>query len=318
MKLLNRYLSQIGRLLPAKDKDDTIAELKSLLLENYDVLLDQGLSETDAMYKAIQDYGSPRDVANKYKNERPLLSKEIEPLVFLIMKIVSITLPGSLVLVTMIEFLTSGNNGNTMDLLLTIAYSIPSIITTLLSTLAFIYLVFIIIDHKLSLKFQLPERKFDPSYLPIIPSDAYKVSRFEIIFNMIGAILFLYLFNLEPGLIAITFEGTSERLLNANFERILPILNVSVFISIGYNIAFMVKGARTRVTASIEFFQTILAGIILILLGSGNIFNSVLIEGYQIEFVPTIFKVVSIIGAVVTFIGAVVKYIKILISTNED
>ena len=317
MILLDRYLAQIKRHLPKSDKEDTINELKSLILENYDIKLEEGLSEEDAMYNAIKEFGRPRDVAKDYRDDQPMLSKEIEPLVFLILKIVSITLPGSITLATIIDYYTSNDTTSTMGLLLEIAYSIPSIMTTLLSVLAVIYLVFIFIDRKVNLKFDIRASEFEPKYLPLIPVEKFKISRFEMIFNILGGILFLYLFNLQPGLISINYEGVHEPLLNSNFDKILPLLNVSIFISIGYSITFLVKGARTKLSSSVEFFGKIFSAVILIFLANGNIFNDAIINGFDLSIVPNIYKIVMIIIAVITIISAIVVYLKIMISTPE-
>lgn len=318
MKLLKRYLGQVGRYLPKNDKEDTLKELESLLLENIDLKMEQGMNKEDSEFEAIKEFGNPRTVALKYKDETPILSREIEPLVLLILKIVSVTLPGAIFLATIIAYFTNNDQTTTMGLFLELAYSIPNILTTLLTTLAFIYLIFIFIDRKLPLKFKLDEYQFDPSYLPLIPTDSFKVSRFEGIFNIIGGVLFLYLFNYQPGLIAIYYDDVREPLLNSNFEQILPFLNISVFISIGYNIAFTVKGARTKISATVEFFSKILSSIIMIWLATGDIFNDIIIDGYELEIIPQMFKIAMYIGAIVSGLAAIAKYIKIVISTPEE
>lgn len=317
MQLLERYLVQIGRFLPKQDKEDTLKELRSLILENYDNQMNTEDTVDERIYNVIKEFGKPRDVASRYKTEQPLLSREIEPLVFLILKITSFTLPGAMMLAGIIGYFQSHDEVTTMGLLLDMAYSIPSILTTLLTALAFIYLLFVLIGRRLPLEFKLKEMTFEPYLLPAIPKSALKISKFEAIFNIFGGVFFLYLFNLEPGLISVTYEGVREPLLNSNFEKILPLLNISVFLTIGYNIAFLYKGAKTKISGTVEFFQGILAGVVLILLASTNVFNEIIISGYDLSVIPKIFKIMMIVGAVASIIGSIVKYIKVLLSEKD-
>jgi len=317
MELLERYLVQIGRHLPKEDKQDTLNELRSLILENYDNQLDTDETEQQRIYRVIKEFGMPRDVAIQYRSDSPLLSRDIEPLVFLILKIIAITLPGALILARLIEYFQNTDSVTTMELLLNIAYYIPTIMTTVLSTLAFVYLLFLFIDRNLPLKFKTNKMEFEPNLLPAIPKGALKVSRFEAIFGIVGGVFFLYLFNYQPGLIAFTYNGIKEPLLNANFEQLLPLINVSVMISIGINIAFLYKGQKTHISASAEFFQALLSAITMILLATNDIFNETIIETHNLSFLPTVFKFGMIGGAIGTIIGAIVKFIKALVAIKE-
>ena len=64
MEYLERYLIQIGRYLAKKDRQDTINELRDLLMENFDNFPDQSLSEEeknileDVLIKAFEKEGS--------------------------------------------------------------------------------------------------------------------------------------------------------------------------------------------------------------------------------------------------------------------
>ena len=67
----------------------------------------------------------------------------------------------------------------------------------------------------------------------------------------------------------------------------------------------------------IESIINIYGGIILILLATNNIFNQVIIDGYSLDFIPVIFRIILIIAAIGTFIGTIVKFIQALISGEE-
>ena len=140
MDLLERYLRQIEKYLPLKERKDTIKELRSLLYDHIDELVTQGQKKEQAMYNAIIEMGEPRDVANRYFETRPFISKEMEPIFYLVVKIISITLPLVILFANALEFVFGTTPFTLMDLLLEIAYSIPSALYSLLVGYGFIFI----------------------------------------------------------------------------------------------------------------------------------------------------------------------------------
>ncbi len=83
--LLERYLYDIGRRLPAGQRDDILKELRSALL---DALEERGgqLTAKD-MVEVIRQFGRPADVAAKYTGERSLVGPALLPTYWLVLKI---------------------------------------------------------------------------------------------------------------------------------------------------------------------------------------------------------------------------------------
>jgi hypothetical protein len=266
------------------------------------------------MIQVIKDFGAPYEVANRYKSHEPLISKEYTPLFYLIIKIISITLPLSLTFANMISFFNNETDITVMKILLSLAYQIPDIISSLLTASAMVFIVFVVLSRYVNPKFEFEHIKFDPKTLPKLAKSGYKVSIFEQVFTILGSVLFLYLFNLEPGLIAIYFEGVREPLLNSNFEQVLPFINISVFIGLALAIYYLYKRVKTKASVTIEFFAGIYSGIIILLLASKPIFNDMIIDGYDLNVVPNILTTVLWVLAILTIIGHIAKYIKTLLS----
>ena len=318
MDYLERYLLQIGRHLNKKDRQDTINELRDLLMENYDNYDDPSLSDEEKMIEVIKAFGAPIEVASKYNTHEPLISKEFTPLFYMIMKIISITLPGALLLANTIEYFASNESTSIMNFLLDTAYFIPDFFQAVVMALAFFLLTFIILSRYVEPKFEFTEEMFDPKTLPPIPEDVMKAPMWESVVGILGAVLFLYLFNLQPGLIAIYFEGTRVPLLNESFEQILPLINISAFISLGLYIFYLYKRRKTIASSTIEFGQGILSGVILILLAQRNIFTLDIISEFGLEIVPQILRILLYIGGIAAIIGHIVKYIKVLLKKDDN
>ena len=317
MDYLERYLLQIGRHLAKKDRQDTINELRDLLMENYDNYSDSSLSEDDKMLEVIKEFGAPIEVASKYNTHEPLVSKEYTPLFYLIMKIISLSLPGALLLANTIEYFTNTEETSIMGFLLDTAYMIPDILQAVVMALAFLLLTFIILSRYVQPKFEFKEVQFDPTLLPHIPQDVMKVSIFETVIGIIGSVVFLYLFNLQPGLIAVYYEGDRYKLLNDSFEQILPLININVFVSLGLYIFFLYKRRKNMTACTVEFISGIFSGVIMILLASRDIFNPIIIDGYDLSIVPTIITIILYIGGIAGIIGHTVSYIKVFFRKED-
>lgn len=317
MELLERYLNQVEHYLLRKDRKDTIDELKSLILEELDVRLEKGENEDEALKEIIKGFGDPKTVALRYRNDQPLIPRHMEPLMYLIIKVLSITIPLTLLLATTIEFFNRPEPYNFMDIILNMVFEIPSIINALVAAIGFVFIASFLVARYLKPDMSEITPVFDPSKLPPIPKSVYKVSLFESLFLIFGSVFFLYLINLQPGLIAIYFDGQSIPLLNENFEKILPYLNLTTVFQLGISITHLYLRRKTFTTTTLEFFDAILRGVVLIFLAKTDIFNLTIIGSYNLTIVPTMFTIGMYIGAIGTFIGATVTYVKVFFAKKE-
>jgi hypothetical protein len=103
MDLLERYLQAVGQYLPAETKDDTIAELRSNLMEQIDAReeeLGQPLDFADVA-AILKEHGKPEVVALRYLPQRSLIGPAIYPFY-------TLTLARVLPLVVLVSFLAKG------------------------------------------------------------------------------------------------------------------------------------------------------------------------------------------------------------------
>lgn len=317
MELLDRYIHQISKFLSKKDREDTIKEIRSLLLDDIDALVREGSKEEDAVLDVLTKWGDPRSVAINYRLDKPLVSRELEPIIFLVFKMVGIFLPLGLLLARTIEFVTLDDPFTAFDLILHLTYGIPDIIMTLLSTYAFIIVIFVLIDRYADFNINPPKIVFDPTMLPPIPINVFKVKLFEEVFNVFASVLFLYLVNYQQGLIAIYYDGNREPLLNNEFTHLLPLINISVLIGLSLSIFHLYKRRKTPLSYTLDLMRQVLSIVMLFLLASRDIFNEMIIDGYDLTIVPTIFKIVLIVSGVGASIGLITNVVKFFYSADE-
>jgi hypothetical protein len=88
MDLLERYLQAVGQYLPAKGKEDTLAELRANLLaqmEDRAEMLGRSLTEEEEA-EVLRGHGHPSVVAERYRPRRQLIGPTIFPYYWLTMR----------------------------------------------------------------------------------------------------------------------------------------------------------------------------------------------------------------------------------------
>ena len=110
MEVLDRYLYQVGRHLPRKDKEDTLNELRSLILEEFDVKVAKGEAEEKALLDTIKGHGDPYTVAFKYRTDNPLIRRELEFVMWMVIRIIAIVIPLGILIAKTVEFITSNDS----------------------------------------------------------------------------------------------------------------------------------------------------------------------------------------------------------------
>lgn len=321
MELLKRYLYQVEKNLPLGDRKDTIKELESSILDQLDAAVENGENKNTALNRIITEMGDPLTVGTGYKNDAPLISKESEYLLFLVMKVLGITLPIIFIILNTISLITSENNYNIVQLLFHLLLTIPSIIGILLQVFAILFIVFIAIEKYLKPEIieemRKESEKFDPKNLPMIQNKIYKVSIVDEIFSICGCIVFLYIINFEQGLISIMIEGIKTPILNNNFNRILPLFNMSLIATIIVASIHLIIGKKTVLTKTLEFALILISTLILFILSISIIFNTSFIDAYNLYLPLKIFRISMFVAAIITLISGMVEFLKIFFITNK-
>ena len=94
MKLIDRYVREIGRKLPQKSRSDIEKEIRSAL---EDMLEDRSKKESRAVdeemtVQVLKEYGKPEKVAASYLPERYLIGPQLFPTFWMVAQIVFVVL----------------------------------------------------------------------------------------------------------------------------------------------------------------------------------------------------------------------------------
>lgn len=259
MDLLETYLSEVGRYLPAKGRADIQAEIRSALQDLLDERARQSgraVDDEELILQVLKEYGDPEKVARSYRGEQYLIGPRLYPV---FEKVIFIVLPIVIILSLVgLAFSLTSLHIEARDLGGVIGTVIGELISAVITTVGSIALIFAILERFVPEFKEKPEEKtWDPrSLYKISPPDRVKPVELIVEIFLIG--LAILVFNFFPewinigyssngrwwiGLISSTNGQAWERsLLSEAFFRYLPALNIIWGLTIALNIGLLQRG----------------------------------------------------------------------------
>ncbi len=182
MELIERYLQEVGRHLPANKRADILSELRSSLNDSLEARTN-GQPDEEAVIQVIKEMGAPREVAASYYPEgQYLIGPELFPFFQLILGIVLAATVGGQLIAVIVSLTVSHRADSLLQELFQILNSIPA-------ALGSVVLVFAILQW-LNVHPDSEEEDFDPRSLPQLYKDK-PVHRGEQILSIIFGTIFL-------------------------------------------------------------------------------------------------------------------------------
>jgi hypothetical protein len=246
MNLLDKYLSEIEKHLPRKNRLDLLAEIRSTIEDMIEDRSRQtGRPVDEALtYDVIAEYGSPASVAAAYKPARYLIGPRMFPFFEMVIKIVFSVLTVLALIGLGIQL--ARTDFSSTALLTVLGKNGLQYLTGMISAFGNIVLVFAVLERVLpASEFEEKPEAWSPDELESEP-DPNQVKRSELIFESLFIMLGLALFNLYPGLIGIAMvkDGAWEfiPLLSEAFFRYLPWINLLGLLRILLNLYLLRQG----------------------------------------------------------------------------
>jgi hypothetical protein len=245
MNLIDKYIAEVGKHLPRKQRSDIEAEIRSTLedmLEERKQANGQ-ISEVEII-ELLKEYGAPREVADSYVGPRYLIGPRVYPTFELVTRIVLIVLFAIALAGLGLSLAKSSLSGT--EFLKTTGESALGLFGGLITAFGNIVLVFAILERVLPAKEFEEEEEWDPAELAHEP-DPDRVKFGEQIFEMFFLVLFLVIFNLYPGVIGFGFFNENDwvfisPVLTDAFFSYLPWLNILILLQLGFNIILLRGG----------------------------------------------------------------------------
>lgn len=227
MKLIDRYLNEIGRYLPGKNRDDILAEIRSALMDTLEAKV-EGEPTEENIVDLLKEFGEPQKVAAAYSEERQyLIGPELYPLFRMLVGIVLAAVIGAQLLAVGVAAWADNQTSNIVGSLLGILTSVPS-------ALGWLVITFMILQH-FGVKPNLNEKPWDPRTLPEIEKDE-EIKPAEHIFGIVAGVILMALVAVMPDKLGIyLFPGGRfypDPILTQNWVWILLALAAGIALNI--------------------------------------------------------------------------------------
>jgi len=260
MVLIERYLHEVGKNLPRKNREDILAEIRSHLEDTLDERT--GGKPTDADVVALlKETGSPQDLAASYSGQGQfLVGPALYPLWRMVTGIVIAAVLGSQLLAWGISVWVAGDALNVVEVLGGLLTSVPT-------SVGMVTIVFMILQAQ-GVKAN-PNEEWDPNNLPEIKNDE-EVKRGELIAGVVFSSLFLALFAVMPEKIGVYNFSNGDFFPNPVFLQFLPWIILSQLVNLGLNIYLLWQGRWNVAARATQIGSNLLSIVVLALLFKGH------------------------------------------------
>lgn len=251
MKLIDRYIAEVGRYLPQKSRDDIEKEIRSTLedmLEDRSAENDRPVDD-EMTVQVLKEFGHPLKVAASYMPQRYLIGPQLYPYFIMVMKLALLVAFGIALIQLSIGVIQAGSS---IDAIVrSIVNSFLSMGSTAITVLGNVVLVFGIMEWLMPKVKEIP-LEWDPRTMPDETPKPEKLNMSEVIGELVFTVLGILIFNFYPQILNIGFSHNGEWIvipwLSGTFFQYLPWFNILWTLEVIKGIALLRDGRWQPVT----------------------------------------------------------------------
>jgi hypothetical protein len=245
--LVERYVYQVGRYVPEKERAEIQTELRSQIQDQLEDRYQETPTEEEVA-AVLTELGDPRRIAASYGGERYLIGPTLYPVMMMVLRRGWVLAPPIIVAATVLGALISGESANVVGLL------VESAAAAVQGTLIFsgiVVLIFAILERSGEDLDGLTGRKlaFDPLALPEV-DDPTAVDRFDatfnVAFNAFFALVLLYF--LRVGGLTLRFDLANPGEVMPAPTNWLIVLIITTIGAVALNLAALLRNRWTLPT----------------------------------------------------------------------
>ena len=261
MSLIDRYVYEVGRCLPRKNRSDIQAELHSSLIDALEDRAGQEPTEADVA-ELLKEFGPPKVVAASYYPEgQYLIGPPLYSLFRLVAGIVLAAVLGAQLLALGIGYFVAQEPIAPLEAVVGLLNSIPA-------ALGMLVIVFVILQW-FEVDPETEDEPWDPDSLPEI-SESETVNRGERIFGITMSVILLVILGFFPESIGFVTTFGSEFFPNPVIAQYIGLITFSLLFGIGLDIYLLWQGRWGTFTRIAKIAANLLSIAILFLLVQGH------------------------------------------------
>ncbi|HLO30324.1 MAG TPA: hypothetical protein VK249_14365 [Anaerolineales bacterium] len=321
MNLIDKYIVEVGKHLPRKNRADIQSEIRSTLEDMLDERKQTGPADETMVLALLKEYGSPREVAATYKTHQYLIGPRLFPLFEMVVRIVLTVVTAVSLLGLGVGLAKTGFTGTAF--ISPIKDWFLNIIGSLIAAFGNIALVFAILERtSVADKYEKDFNEWDPTELKSEP-DPDQIDLPDHIFTIIFTLLALVILNLYPNLLSIRMQNnatwTAIPVLTETFFRFLPWINIMGLLQILLNGFLLSRREWTTPTRILSIVMDIAqASLLVLILRTPGIFGitpeSLTALGLK-ESAEPLSRLVNTIPTIIMAIVVVITIIKVVQSS---
>jgi hypothetical protein len=261
MNLIDRYVHEVGRRLPRKNRSDIQAELRSLLI---DALEDRAGSEpTEAdIIELLKEHGTPGAVgASYYPEGQYLIGPALYPLFKLVAGITLAAVLGAQLLAWVIAYFIAQDPFFPLE-------ALAGLLTAFPTALGMVVIVFAILQ-RFEVRPDIEDEPWDPKSLPEI-DEAETVKRGERVFGIVMGIVILVVLVFFPQWIGFVAFPGGEFFANPVIPQYIVWIILSISAGVGLDIYLLWQDRWGTFTRLSKIAVNLLSIAILLLLVQGH------------------------------------------------
>lgn len=233
MELIDRYVAEVGRHLPHKQRTDIEAELRSSLVDNLEARTSEQPSQKDVI-NLLQEYGPPKKMAASYWPEgQYLIGPSLYPLFRMVVGI-------ALLVVVIVQLVLLGVALLFRPDSLPVRGFVDDFVPTIVSVFGWIVIAFALMQ-RFGMHPQIEADEWDPSDLPPV-EDAEPFSPAGTVIEIIIGLVLVMLLYMLPEQLPALFPPRVQLFISPILLRYLPLLLISILLGIGLNVVLLWRG----------------------------------------------------------------------------
>jgi hypothetical protein len=319
MNLIERYLHEVRRYLPAKNREDILAEIRSHLTDTLEERVKGEPSEED-MAILLKEMGSPRKLAASYPGgEQYLIGPELFPFFRMVAGIVLAAVLGAQLLAVGVGIWMGEVTLRFWEVFGQLVMSVPV-------SIGWVIIVFVILQKR-GVQPKVDEVDWDPKSLPVV-EETDAVKKGERIFGIAAGSIILALLAAFSDRIGIVVFPGGDFYPNPVLQQMVPWICLSLLASIALDIYLVWQGRWTLGSRIARVAVNLVSITVLVLLvqghtawltahGSNGFFSTIenlalaTPESFQIMSMAA-FNLAFVVALVVTWIETIVLLIRLV------
>ena len=245
MNIIDRYVTEVGKQLPRKNRLDIETELRSTLEDMLEDRSQQtGRPADEALAtELLQEYGAPRKVAATYQTHPYLIGPRMFPMYTLVLKIVLFAVTLGLTIATIVSLVNASLASQ--EFLKALGEFVAGLVSALVAAFGNVTLVFAILERFVPAAEFEGKEEWTPAELTKEP-EPNQVKTGDMIASIVFTAAALIIFNFYPQIVGIwNMENgiwIQMASLSEAFFRYLPWINLSGILTIALDIWLMRQG----------------------------------------------------------------------------